>query len=575
MIKRNLDLTVLPLDQPLVNIYAGWQQSYHFAFYYQSSNISTIGAQGTNRLGVSIGLDSNGNAVVNNLTPWGYYTSYSQRATSKWAAKATVLQDTVSLNTCILAIEFAYKFQDYQGKNLLTYNTAPYFDGRLPTFATAITSNSALQQYGDMSFFLADLQHCLNILNSSSWFTGSAACASFRVRLAALMPYIKVSVDWLSDPTPLPSGMTKWQTLLQNDSVAPNRISQHGTAYYGMGVIFNSPYLLNLGKYLIQYALKYQINTYNDAVRSPAGIITKTGVGPYSTMAWARTTAYLQAAPLGWSWFAEQGGSDSSYNGTNILNLLKIYPVIQSGDASFKKQVWTAITKSIQWQLRMLMNNGQFSQQDNTRVYSGGETYNGKPKQNDYFECLFDFEFYATLTGDVSVRAACDLMMHYYSSKTFSTYADMFLYSFGRNEIFNGDIDLVNDDLYLGIVQTSGKYNAPYTCNLTSDQYLSQIPPAAFADSIQPVNVNSFVFGDGTLYASPVYYNLVQPMPSLVQIGGIVLFKYTGDPTTSTLIAYGDNTVVAGLPYGPQGVDIYIQFRNGTTNTRVFNIFTS
>ena len=561
MLKRNVDLTALPPSKSLVDIYSGWQQSFHFAYYCNTSTITTIGSQGTNRVGTSIGVDSSGNSVLNTRSPWGYYTAYSQRATSKWAAKACVNQDVTALHTCLLGVEFAYKFQDYQGKNLIgsTYNPTPYFDGRLPTFATAITSASTLAQLGDMSFFLADLQHTLHILKSSSWFNTSSATASHRGRLAILLPYIKISVDWLADPTIISGGLTRWQTLLQNDSVAPNRICQQGVAYYGMGAYFNSTYLLNLGRSLIQYALKYQMKSYADASRSAAGIITKPG-GTYPYMAWARTDTYNRAAPLGWGFFSEQGGSDSSYNGTNVMFLLRLYPVILGTDVAFKKQVWSAIVQAFRWQIRMLQSTGEFSQQDNTRVYNGGENYNGKPKVNDYLECLFGFEFYATITNDQSVRDACELMLRFYSVKTFTTTGNMSLYTFGQSEILNGNILLNTDDLYLAIVQTAGTRNAPYHVNLTTDQYLSSIPSAAFADAPTPLSNAVYDPVGGNLTTPTAFFDLVQAMPFLVQIGGIVLYKYTGDSTTSTLIAYSSN--LTGLPYGPQGVDINIAFAN-------------
>lgn len=565
--RKDADTIIPPVSPSLLAIYQNWPQQFVAPNYDASSSVNAIGAMGTNRLGVSIGNDGSGNPVVNTLAPWGYYTSYSQRHSAKWFASALVNQNVTALDTGFRVLEYAFRFQDYAGRNLIgtTYNPTPFYDGRLPTFATSLTSQNDLQNSNDMSFFLADVQHSLHMLNSSSWFLTNTSTAPFRARLAALLPYIKVAIDWLANPTVIvATGKERWRTLAYNDSINPNRLIQQGLAHYGLGVYFGDSYLIGLGKKIVQMGLLFQCNSYADAIRPPAGIIFRTGSTGVANVAYARTLAYLQSAPLGWGWFSESGGSDSSYNDTNLMFLLQLYPVIQAGDVEFRKQVWLAIERGMRWQLRMLASTGLYSMQDNTRVFNGGENFNGKPKQVDYLEGLFVLEFYAAIARDAAVLAAANTMFTQYTTRVFTPNVPMTLYTLGRSAMLAGTIDLTNPDneYRVALVQIAGTHNAPYTVNLATDQYLSVIPNAvglsAFADVGEIISGVTFDPGTGNLVGSRTTFYAIQSMPSLVQIGAVVVYLNTGDATTSPLLAYCAN--VANLPYGPTGSNLAVDW---------------
>jgi hypothetical protein len=386
--------------------------------------------------------------------------------------------------------------------------------------------------------------------------------------LNALLPYMKIAADWLLDPTPTAetNNVSRSNFLLSNDTINPNRILQQGLVFYGFGKYFNDPEMVKRGEYIIQYGLKYHIRNYRDAVRPITGIVTKAGYTDRERMAFSRTLEYLEAQPLGWDWFCETGGSDSSYHATNMLQLLRLFAIIPTTDTEFRRQVWSAIEGGYRWMMRLLQADGDVSLQDNTRVYNGGETYQGKPKRADYLEWLFVLSFYGGIVNRSSVIADSVTMLLNFTKKTLTLNAPMSLYTAGRNLMLAGGVDYESDLLRVALVQIAGTRNAPYTVDLGSHQFLSSIPALAFADT-SDILINT-TFNGGVLTAEPVVCDRVQSMPDLVQVGAIVVWKDTGDRNTSPLLAYSSN--VTGLPYGPLGNDILVDFYG--VNNHVFTV---
>lgn len=127
------------------------------------------------------------------------------------------------------------------------------------------------------------------------------------------------------------------------------------------------------------------------------------------------------------------------------------------------------------------------------------------------------------------------------------------LYDKGRESFLKKQIDMVNDDIVALLVDSSG-----YTRNLSSDQFLTDIPSGAILATSDPLSTKTTAAGvfdaDDVVWAS---------VPATGQGDYVVLFQDTGTPSTSRLIGIIDTGT--GLPVTPNGGDITAVWASGST----------
>jgi len=558
MLTRSKDKTIIsyPTTIPsLLDIYSQWN-TYHFDTYTKSSSVDKLGAIGPNRLGTSIGL-LNGTPVINDFAPYGYIRSFHNRHSSKFMIRALALQDLVSLNNAILSIEYVFKFQDWQGKNLL--NISPtYNDGRLPVLATSVSPTSLLEVIGDASFYLNDLSETLVLTTQSSWFLSSNTTKIYRDRLKTLLPAIKAYCDWLASPIleGSTSPKTRSKTIADNDRRNPNRKLVQGLAHYRMGVYFNDERIKTLGRSLIQDGLRYQVNSYSDAIKPGSNFFLSTDSFYSSYLCYARTLDYLAQAPLGYGYFSENGGSDTSYNGVCAMQLGRLFCCIPDSEITFKKQIWEAFVKCVRWEANRIETTGNISTLDNTRVGDAGESYNGKTKAVNYIEVLPALDIYAVLSKDLDfMNSSVEKMLRYYTVKILQPLSMQF-YTKGLQKIQSGEINLQSDNLRVALVQIASA--GRYTPDLSNDEFYNQIPASSQPDIPELLQDQNF---DGTkLTARNIFFDTVPPLPtnSTYQIGAIVIYKDSGDSNSSPLIAFSSNA--SGLPWASRNTDVLIDW---------------
>lgn len=124
------------------------------------------------------------------------------------------------------------------------------------------------------------------------------------------------------------------------------------------------------------------------------------------------------------------------------------------------------------------------------------------------------------------------------------------LYDKGRQKFLEGDIHWLADTIKVVLVDL-----ADYTPNLATDEFLSDIPTAAQV-AISPALSNKTSTA-GVADADNVVFTSVTGDQS----EALVIFKDTGTPSTSPLIAFIDSAT--GLPVTPNGGDIEVQWDNG------------
>ncbi len=124
------------------------------------------------------------------------------------------------------------------------------------------------------------------------------------------------------------------------------------------------------------------------------------------------------------------------------------------------------------------------------------------------------------------------------------------VYGKAREKFLNGDIDWANDDIKAVLVDT-----AAYAVSIDSDEYLSSIPAG---DRIATSgNLASKTSTLGVADAADITFSTVTGDVS----EALVIYKDTGDASTSPLIAYIDTAT--GLPVTPNGGDITVTWDNG------------
>lgn len=124
------------------------------------------------------------------------------------------------------------------------------------------------------------------------------------------------------------------------------------------------------------------------------------------------------------------------------------------------------------------------------------------------------------------------------------------LYELGRQAFGDGDISWSSDNIRAILIDTDD-----YTVNLTTDEFLSDIPAAARVAVSSNLTGKVNVFG--VMDADDVSYVSVTGD----ECEAIVLYLHTGTEGTSILIGYIDNAT--NLPVTPVGGGIDIIWSNG------------
>jgi hypothetical protein len=217
-----------------------------------------------------------------------------------------------------------------------------------------------------VSFFLQDIGRSLLLAQDSSWFQSSEQTSKLRARLKRVIPAITSSLNWL---------MSRDEELKKHDRVATNRIFFHALAYYLVGKALRKPDAMKMGEKFARMALKQQ---------------GKEG------------------------FFQEGKGYDTSYNGVSLQQALILYTNLTPSEGSLRQDLWTSIERSVGWQLKHFLPNGQLSTTGNTRIYSGGERFLGKTKTVDYVPLIIALNYYAKLSRDANVQNVADRAFDFY-----------------------------------------------------------------------------------------------------------------------------------------------------------------
>lgn len=124
------------------------------------------------------------------------------------------------------------------------------------------------------------------------------------------------------------------------------------------------------------------------------------------------------------------------------------------------------------------------------------------------------------------------------------------LFAKGKKKILDGDIDLLADNIKIVFVDEDDDVPVPAT-----DEFLSDI--AAGARVATSGNLAGKSTTDGVFDADDVVVSSVTGD----EFESVVIYKDTGDPATSPLIAYFDT--MSGLPCTPDGSNITVTWDNG------------
>ena len=127
------------------------------------------------------------------------------------------------------------------------------------------------------------------------------------------------------------------------------------------------------------------------------------------------------------------------------------------------------------------------------------------------------------------------------------------LYDKARERFLTGQLDWLTADIKVILVDAGA--GGAYTPNFTSHQYLSDV--SAGARIATSGSLTSKTATGGAADAADVTFSAVTG----VSCEALILYKDTGDPNTSPLIAYIDSGT--GLPITPNGGDVVVTWDNG------------
>ncbi|WP_142847228.1 hypothetical protein [Telmatospirillum sp. J64-1] len=123
------------------------------------------------------------------------------------------------------------------------------------------------------------------------------------------------------------------------------------------------------------------------------------------------------------------------------------------------------------------------------------------------------------------------------------------LYPKGKEAFLSGSINLLSDNIRVALVN-----GAAYTY-IASHQYYSSVSAAVVGT---PVALSSKSVTNGIFNAAnPTFTSVTGAV-----VNALVIYKDTGNPATSPLIAFID-TVPKGLPITPNGGDVLLTWDTG------------
>ena len=79
-----------------------------------------------------------------------------------------------------------------------------------------------------------------------------------------------------------------------------------------------------------------------------------------------------------------------------------------------RNKLKTALQKSTEWQLSRILSSGEISQEGNTRVYAGGESFLGSEKGIDYAKTAKSFIYISVLTEDEGFERVAERILDFY-----------------------------------------------------------------------------------------------------------------------------------------------------------------
>lgn len=133
------------------------------------------------------------------------------------------------------------------------------------------------------------------------------------------------------------------------------------------------------------------------------------------------------------------------------------------------------------------------------------------------------------------------------------------LYDKGREAFATGGINWTSDTIKAVLVDTAA---GVYTPNLATQQFLSEIPAGARIATSGALTGKTATAG--VCNAANVTFTAV----SGASVEALVIYKDTGNPASSNLIAYIDTAT--GLPVSPNGGDINVAWDTGAN--RIFKL---
>lgn len=112
------------------------------------------------------------------------------------------------------------------------------------------------------------------------------------------------------------------------------------------------------------------------------------------------------------------------------------------------------------------------------------------------------------------------------------------------------EIDLVNGDVRAVLIDTN-----EYSPDFSSDEYLSDIPEDAIVGTLDE-SLSGKTLSNGVFDADDALFGAI----SSSYIGAVVLYMHTGNPATSVLLAYIDESPLFPLDSG--GWDVEVAWSN-------------
>ncbi len=284
----------------------------------------------------------------------GYFHVRFQIGVSDVALHAARSGDTALARAALAAIAYGEAYQLPAGDYALV--VPPSLSGMPPASTADLASG--------ISFYLGAVGAGLAGLEAAPWWQQPSS-AALRAELTARLPGLRRALDYL---------VTQRADLFAIDERAANRLFHNALAY------------VSLGRRLGQSAAEAE------------------------GRAMLRAALERQAAP---GYFIENGGYDSSYNGVSLLKGLLLWTQLPPGDAD-RRRLWQALWRAAQWQRSRVLSSGEISTDGNTRVYPGGESFLGTPKQVAAADCALAFWMIGRLSGQASFTEAADRIRSYY-----------------------------------------------------------------------------------------------------------------------------------------------------------------